>query len=151
MEDANELVVFTLGERRFALELGAVERVVRAVEVTPLPKAPPIVLGVINVHGRVLPVLDIRERFGLPRREIAPSDQFLITRAAARTVALLTDSVGGILGGAEREVIRSGEILSGLEYVHGVVKSDGGLILLCDLEGILSREEEGVLGDALPT
>ena len=58
MSDIAQLVVFRLDERRYALPLAVVERVVRAVDVTPLPKAPPMVLGVIDVHGRVLPVLN---------------------------------------------------------------------------------------------
>lgn len=149
MDGASELVVFTLGERQFALPLGAVERVIHAVEVTPLPKAPPLVLGVINVAGRVLPVLDIRERFGQIRRQLALPDQLLITRAAGRVIALLTDSVGGLLHCEQEEVITAGEILFGLEYVRGVVKCDADLILLCDLDEILSHEEEKTLDDAL--
>lgn len=62
------LVVFRLDERRYALPLSVVERVIRAVEVTPLPKAPPIVLGAIDVQGRVVPVLNVRRRFLMPDR-----------------------------------------------------------------------------------
>src|SRR5277367_233894 len=71
---ASHLVVFDLEEQRYALRLSAVEQVVRAVEITPLPKAPEIIRGVVNVHGRVVPVYHIRARFRLPEREIDLSD-----------------------------------------------------------------------------
>jgi purine-binding chemotaxis protein CheW len=69
VSDTTQLVVFRLDERRYALPLAAVERVVRSVTVTPLPGAPAIVLGGINVHGRVLPVLNVRRRFRMPDRD----------------------------------------------------------------------------------
>ena len=76
----NQIVVFTLRDRRHGLPLSAVERIVRVVEVTSLPKAPDIVLGVVNVQGRVIPVINVRRRFRLPEREIALTDHMLIAR-----------------------------------------------------------------------
>jgi purine-binding chemotaxis protein CheW len=70
MNKATQLVVFALDEQRYALRLTAVERIVRAVEVTPLPKAPQIVLGVIDAQGRIIPVVDVRQRFRLTEREV---------------------------------------------------------------------------------
>src|SRR3712207_6774571 len=96
MNNSRRYVVFTLDEHGYALPLSFVERIVRAVEVTPLPKAPEIVLGVINVQGRVIPVVNIRKRFRLPEREIELSDQFIIARTAKRTIALVVDAVGGV-------------------------------------------------------
>jgi len=72
---ALQLVVFDLEGQRYALPLGAVDRVLPMVAVSPLPKAPAIALGVINLHGQALPVLDIRRRFGLPTREYGLADR----------------------------------------------------------------------------
>ncbi len=83
------LVLLTVDGQTYALHLEAVDRIVRAVEVTPLPGAPVIVLGAIDVEGRVLPVLNLRRRLRLPEREIGPADQFLIARTERRAVALL--------------------------------------------------------------
>jgi purine-binding chemotaxis protein CheW len=69
------LVVFTLDARRYAVPLSTVERIIRAVEITPLPQAPEIVLGVINVQGRIIPVVNTRKRFRLPECDIRLSDQ----------------------------------------------------------------------------
>lgn len=144
----DSLVVFTLADRRLALPLGAVERVIRMVEIIPLPQGPEIVLGVINVGGRVAPVLDIRRRFGLPERPIALGDYLVLASTAARTVALVAESIQGVVACPEDAVIARDEILSGLEYVQGVVKLNDELVLLFDLDLLLTREEETMLRHA---
>jgi purine-binding chemotaxis protein CheW len=149
MDPAYQLVVFTMDEQRYALQLVAVERVVRMVEVTPLPQAPQIVLGVINAQGRIIPVVDIRRRFRLPERDIRLSDHLLIARTARRTVALALDAVTGIVEPSAQAVITAEEILPGLEYVEGVMKLGDGLILIHDLDMLLSLEEEQTLAAAL--
>jgi len=73
-----QLIVFTLDAQRYALHLSAVERAIRMVEITPLPKAPEIVIGVVNIHGAVIPVLNIRKRFRLPEREPDLGDQLIV-------------------------------------------------------------------------
>ncbi len=74
------MIGFWLDGHRFGLELSAVERVVRMVEITPLPNAPAIVMGAINVEGRIIPVVDIRARLGLPQRAVRPSDALILAR-----------------------------------------------------------------------
>lgn len=143
------LVVFTLGDRRCALPLSVVERAVRVVDITPLPKAPDIVLGVVNVHGRVIPVIDVRRRFHLPERGIALEDQMVIARAARRTVALLVDSVSGVLEYSGQAAVAAHDVLPELPYVEGVVKVDDGLILIHNLDRFLALEEEAALDRAL--
>lgn len=86
MTPLNQLVLFTLDGQTFALELGRVQRVLRALEVTPLPNAPAVILGVINIQGEIASVVSLRHRFRLPAREITPNDQFvLVTHATAPT------------------------------------------------------------------
>jgi len=134
-----------MGEPRYALNLSAVERVVQAVEIMPLPKAPPLVLGVINVQGQVIPVVDIRQCFGLPPREITLNDQFILARTHKRRVALLADSVSGIHELKDRELVAVDEVLPGAEFIQGVVKLNDTLILICDLNQILSFEVDETL------
>jgi purine-binding chemotaxis protein CheW len=129
--------------------LGTVERIVRAVEVAPLPKGPEIVKGVVNVEGRVVPVLDVRERFGLPHKEITSSDQFLIARTARRSVILVVDEALGIVECSPSDVVEAGDIVPGLEQVQGVIKLENGLVLIHDLEKFLSLDEEKILEEAL--
>ena len=145
----NQLVVFTLDEQRYALHLSVVERIVKVVEVTPLPKTPEIVLGVINLQGRIIPAVNIRKRFGLPGRDVNLSDQLIIANTSRRTVALVADSVSGVVEGSANEVIAGGKILPGMEYVEGVAKLEDGMVFIHDLDRFLSLEEENKLDDAV--
>ena len=146
-----ELVVFHLDELRIALMLAAVERVVRAVQITRLLDTPDIVLGVVNVRGCVIPVIDARKRFRLPPREIAAADRFVIAHTARRPVALVADAVSGTIQCQEQDIVGSGDILPGIEHVDGVVKLGDGLILIHNLDRFLSLEEEDSLDRALST
>ena len=150
MNKQNQYVFFTLDEQRYGLHLSAVERVVRVVEITPLPEAPEMVLGVVNVQGQVIPVFNIRKRFRLPEREIALSDQLIIAHISKRTIALLVDAVIGVVEPSEEEMITAEKILPNMEYVEGVVKIEDGMILLIhDLDEFLSLEESKTLDDAM--
>lgn len=145
----SSLVVFTLDDCRYGLPLHAVERVVRVVEITPLPKAPEIVLGVVNVQGRVIAVVNIRKRFGLSERQPALSDQLIIARTPKRSVALLADAVTGVLEYAEHEAVAAPAIVPGTQYLAGVVKLADGMVLINDLAGFLSLDEERRLDEAM--
>ena len=144
-----QLVVFALGGQLYALPLSAVERVVPVVEVTPLPKAPDIVLGVVNVQGRIVPVFNIRQRFRLPERESDLSDQLIIAHTKRRTVALLVESVTGVAELPEQEVVAPEMVLPRLDYVEGVVRLADGMIFIHDLDKFLSLKEEKTLVAAL--
>jgi purine-binding chemotaxis protein CheW len=144
-----QLVVFGLGAQRYALPLAFVERFVRAVEATRLPSAPVIVLGAINVAGRVLPVLNLRRRFGLPEREIDPADLFLIAYTARRAVVLVVDEALGMVECLASEIIQPTQIAPGLEHLQGVVRLDDGLVLIQDLENFLSLDESRALDEAM--
>lgn len=149
MSALTQFVVFRLDEQRYALALAVVERIVRAVEVTRLAHAPSIVLGVIDVEGRVLPVLDIRRRFLLPEREISPTDQFLIAQTARRTVVLAVDEAQGVIERPDNEIIGSAQIVPGLDQIQGVVQLDDGLVLIHDLEKFLFLDEARGLDEAM--
>jgi len=149
MNTVHSLVTFALDSQRYALYLSAVERVVRAVEITSLPKAPDIVAGVINVQGRIIPVVDIRKRFGLPQREIALSDQLIIARTSKRPVAMIVDAVQGVIKYSEEMLIPANEIVHGIRYVDGIVKLRDGMVLIHDLEKFLSLKEKRSLDRAM--
>jgi purine-binding chemotaxis protein CheW len=147
--ESHQLVVFTLDEQRYALHLPAVARTVRMVEITPLPKAPDMVLGVINVNGGIIPVLDIRKRFRLPEREAGLDDQLVIAITARRQVALVVDSVNDVVSLPEEETVAPAAILPHLEYVAGVVLLEDGMVFIHDLDAFLSLEEDQALEAAL--
>jgi purine-binding chemotaxis protein CheW len=143
------LVPFLLDDQRYALHLGVVERVIPAVEITPLPKAPEIVLGLINIRGKIIPTLNMRRRFRLPERETELKDHFIIANTSKRTLAIPADMVSGVIQVSDEEITEAMDILPGLEYVEGVVRLKEGLLLIHDLERFLSLEEETILDEAL--
>jgi purine-binding chemotaxis protein CheW len=149
MSELAQLVVFRLDERRYALPLAVVERVVRAVDVTPLPRVSPIVLGAIDVHGRVLPVLNVRRRFLMPDREIGPADWFLLAHTVRHTVVLVVDESDGVVERPQAEIVLSARIAPGLEQFPGVLRLDDGLVLIHDLERFLSLDEARALDETI--
>ena len=149
MKRLRKLVTFSLDDRKFALYVSAVQRIIRVVEVTALPKAPEIVVGIINLQGQVIPVFDIRRRFQLPAREVQLNDQLIIASTTKRTVALLVDSVDDVKEILEEKIFAAEQILPELEYVEGVMKTEDGMVLIHDLERFLSLQEEKALDEAM--
>jgi purine-binding chemotaxis protein CheW len=149
MLQVHQLVVFTLNDQRYAVSLAVTERIVRMVHITPMPHTPEIVLGVINVQGGIIPVIDIRKRFRLPARELQLSDQILIARTSKRRVALVVDAVSEVVTLSAQEVVMGETILARLDYVAGVVKRPDGLVLIHDLDRFLSLEEAQALHGAI--
>jgi purine-binding chemotaxis protein CheW len=133
------LVAFTLDEQRYALPLDAVERVLRAVEVTGVPDSPQVLAGIVNLHGEIVPVVDLRRRFGLAERALAASDQFIVTRSAQRRVAVIADHVSAVVDCNDDDLVEASPLLSGAQQLGGVAKSkEGVLVVIRDLEHLLS-------------
>lgn len=143
------LVVWTLDLQPYALPCAAVQRVARAVEVTPLPDAPAFVSGIVNVQGQVVPVMNVRERFRLPPRETALTDLLILARSARRTLAFFADAITGLIDYPEEGAAGSDVIVPGMGCIAGVVKFSDGMILIQDLDRFLSLDEENALDAAL--
>ena len=149
MNNNIQLVVFTLDSQRFALPLSTVERAIRIMEIVHLPKAPEIVIGVINLHGKIIPVVNIRNRFRLPQREINLNDQLIISNTKKRPLAILIDSVLGVFEFPEKRIVSADKILPDIEYIEGVAKLEEGIILIHDIDKFLSLEEEKAIDEAV--
>lgn len=146
---SNQLVAFTLDEQRFALRLASVEEAVSMMEITPLPGAPRVVLGVVNLRGRIIPVFNPRKRFHLPEREIEVSDQLLIARSSRRAVALAVDEVSGLVSCGDERLVAADTILPQIDYVEGVLRLDDGILLIHNLDLFLSLDEEESLDECM--
>jgi len=138
----HQIVVFTLADQLYALELAAVERVLPMVEVVPIPDAPAVVLGVISIHGDVVPVVDVRRRFGLPSSTHGVSTQLLVARSARRNLALPVDHVLGVKEVPGDAVAPPGSILPDLGRLAGIAQLGDNLVLIHDLDAFLSLDEE---------
>lgn len=147
--DSERGVVFALGEQFLALPLGAVLRVLRAVHISPLPKAPAIVLGVINVQGEVLPVIDLRWRFSLPEKALALGDHLLLARAQGRRLALRVDSASEVIDYRPGDFVATADVAPGTPYLKGILKAESGMILIQDLDALLSPQEARAIDEAI--
>lgn len=145
----NQLVVFTLDERLYALPLARVQQVFRVVEITPLPKAPVIVLGVINLQGSIIPVMSMRIRFGLPEPEASLNDHIIVADTATRTIGLLVNSVTGVIERTPEEVTGAEKIVPGMRYVEGITKTEDGILFIHNVDRFLSVKEDQQLDGLL--
>lgn len=147
--DVLSVVAFSLDRQRYGLPLEAAQRALPMCAVSPLPGCPDAVLGAINVHGDVVPVLDLRRRLGLESREYGPDARLLLARTATRTVALPVDEVHGVLDLDPGQVVAPSSVLPQLEQVAGVAALADGLLLINDLTTLLSIDEERQLDHAI--
>jgi purine-binding chemotaxis protein CheW len=139
---SNQLVVFELDAQHYAVPLSRVQRVVRMVEVTPLPKAPDVVLGVIDLQGDIIPVMSMRKRFGLPEPEGNLSNQLIVADTVTRSVAIVVNSVAGVVERTAEEVTDAQRIVPGAQYVEGITRLEDGILFIHDLDLFLSKQEE---------
>ena len=143
------LVLLTVDGQTYALPLAAVDRIVRMVEVTPLPGAPDVVEGVINIQGEVVPIVSIRRRLGLAQRAVGVSDSLVVARARTRRLAIIAEFILGVVERPADAVVSTGDIARGIQHIEGVLKTSDGLVLIQDLDGFFSPEEEQSLDLAL--
>jgi purine-binding chemotaxis protein CheW len=145
----HEVLLFTLEGQRYALPMGDVRELVHAVRLTPLPRAPDVVEGLLNLRGELLPVLNLRRRFRLPARPLSPEDHFIVAQAGARRVVLHVDRTEAVLRLAPGTLDETPRTLPGVGYVAGAVKLPEGLVLVHDLRSFLSEAEALALDTAL--
>lgn len=144
-ESNNKFVLFTLDQQQFAISLSTVESIARSAKIISLPNAPDVVQGIINVHGRIIPVVNIRKRFHFPQKQLDLDDQFIIGRTSKQPVAIVVDDVVDIVEISKEKIIEQENILSGLNHVEGAAKLEDNIIIIHNLEKCLSAEEENVL------
>jgi purine-binding chemotaxis protein CheW len=148
-KETDKIVLFSIEELRYAIYLSAVLKVIRSVEIIPLPKAPEIVLGVINYHGDIIPVIDIRKLFHLPAREVNLKDHFIIAKTIKRLITLVVDSVQGVSEIANYKVIDTTVNLPFADYLSGITVFENNIILINDLEKFLTLNEQQAIDKAL--
>ena len=146
-----QLVTFRLGKEEFSMDILKVQEIIRHMDLTRVPRTPDFVDGVINLRGRVIPVLDLRKRFGLPEGERTNETRIIVVDVDNRTVGLKVDAVSEVLWLPADTVEPPPSLVTGMEsdYIKGVGKLDGRLIILLDVAKILTRTEKDALGNVL--
>lgn len=148
-----QLVVFSLEKEEFACDIMNVREVLKMLKVTPLPRSLEYVEGVINLRGKVIPVLDLRKRFGLPAVERTGDSRIIIIEVDDRMIGLIVDSVSEVVRLYNNQIQDAPEEVSGKinRLILGVGKIDDRLLIILNLEFILSTEEHIALEDITGT
>jgi purine-binding chemotaxis protein CheW len=143
------LVIFDLGGNRYGLPAASVQEVCQAVTISPLPRAPSAIEGVLDVRGTMVPVFDVRGRFGLAPRAAGPDDHIIIASAGERSVALRVDRALDLVRVAPDQIQAAEQFSSNLRHVVGVARLADGLVVIHDLAAFLSQAEADQLAAAL--
>jgi len=136
-----EICSFRLEQQRFAIYPESVYSILRALAVTGVPEAPSYLYGVMNFHGEILPVINLRNRLNLPEFPIRLEDHFLICHSSKRKLVLVVDEVYGVESLSGVNFISTEKINPGLK-ISRMTKDDEGIILIYDLEELLNSQEE---------
>ncbi len=146
-----QLVTFRIGKEEFSMDILKVQEIIRHMDLTRVPRTPDFVDGVINLRGRVIPVLDLRKRFGLPADEKTSETRIIVVDVDDSTVGFKVDAVSEVLRLPADTVEPPPALVTGTEsdYIRGVGKLDGRLIILLDVAKILTRTEKDALGNVL--
>ena len=137
-----QLVSFTVGKELFAVDILSVQEINRMMELTNVPQTPPGVEGVINLRGRIIPVLDLRVQFGLPPSALNETSRIVVVEVQGNTIGFIVDSVHEVMR-IDRSIIEpTPQLTSSIDssYVAGVAKLDEDLIILLNLDNLLSPE-----------
>ncbi len=141
-------VTFQLDTETYGIDVMKVQEVLRVSEIAPVPGAPDYVMGIINLRGNVVTVLDTRRRFGLPPKEMDDSTRIAVIEANDTVIGILVDSVAEVVE-MRRSAVESSPSVGNDEsskYIEGVANHDGELLILVDIDKLLSDEEWAEVG-----
>ncbi len=142
-----QLVTFSIGEEEFGVDILKVQEIIRTMEITKVPKAPEFVEGVINLRGKVIPIIDLRKRFGMATRDHDKNTRIIVIEINNMIVGFVVDSVSEVLRISADTVEPPPPVVAGVEseYIKGVGKLADRLLIMLDLDRLLSREEKDIL------
>jgi len=142
-EREEQLVIFTLGQGHYGVDISAVESIIKMQAITAVPRAPSFIEGLTNLRGTVLPVIDLRRRFGLPVEEETKEARIVVVEINGMTVGMVVDGVSEVLHVLEKDIEPPSSIVSTTDsaFITGIVRVDERLIILLDLGRVLSIRE----------
>ena len=136
-----QLVTFSIGEEEFGVDILKVQEIIRTMEITKVPRAQEFVEGVINLRGKVIPIIDLRSRFGLSSKEYDKHTRIIVIEISNMIVGFVVDSVSEVLRIPAGTVEPPPAVVAGMdsEYISGVGKLHDRLLILLDLDKLLSN------------
>jgi purine-binding chemotaxis protein CheW len=139
-----QMVICELADEHYGLDIARVLEIIRHRPITPVPRSPDFVKGVINLRGQIIPVVDLRERFGMPAAEVTKETRIVVAESSNTRVGLVVDSVSEVLLLPAESVELTPEVAAGpdAEYVRGIAKLGERLVLLLELDGLFRAEDQ---------
>lgn len=139
-----QVVSFQLGSEEYGVDISQVQEIIRMVEITHVPRAPRFMEGVINLRGQLIPIIDLRTRFGMKRIDATKSTRIIVTEIGSKRVGMVVDSVSEVLNIPIENVEEAPEMIAGVgtEYIQGVGKMNDRLIIMLDLTMVITGEEK---------
>ncbi len=136
-------VTFSLGDENYGVDVMRVQEVLPMTEIAPVPGAPPFVLGIINLRGNVVTVIDTRMRFGLAPRESDKASRIVVTETNDQIAGILVDSVAEVVEVGHQEIDTAPNVGNeeSSRYIYGVVSRQDDLLILVDVNKLLTKEE----------
>ncbi len=143
-EELLQLVSFNIGQEEFGLDIKSIQEINRMVEITRVPNAPDFVSGVINLRGKVIPIVDLRKRFGFSSKESDKNTRIIVVELHNIVVGFVVDAVREVLRIPRSVIEPPPSIVAGIgsEYITAVGKLENRLLILLDLERILMEKEK---------
>lgn len=148
IENTRYLFCFAVDEHRFAVNLDLTVRVSESVEIQRVPGSHPLMMGIVNYHGQIIPVLDFRWRLGLKSKEVGLNDYFILFSTSVRKFFIVASEVQGVTEEVEHQ-INSDILINSSLALNGVYHTDDGLYYIYDLEQFISGTENILIEDAL--
>lgn len=141
-----QLVVFRLAKEEYGLPITKVQEINRLVPITKLPQAPNFMEGIINLRGRIIPIIDLRKRFQLAVSDYSEENRIIVVEVNGQVVGIIVDAVTEVirLPQAGIEPPPPAFVLD-TEYIHGVGKLENRLLILLNIDRILTSQEEIIL------
>lgn len=143
MAEEKKIIVFSLGHEEYGVEVEKVKTIERMQKLTRVPKTPVFIKGVINLRGVVIPVIDLRSRFGLPEMELTDNSRMIIVSTGDIEVGMIVDSANDVADLDSDLVENPPEIVGGIraKYLDGIAKIGDRLLVLLNLEQVLNKQE----------
>ena len=145
--EERQLVVFQLAAELYGVEIARVHEIIRLPTVTRVPRSPAFVEGIINLRGKVIPVVDLRRRFGLPMADHTRASRIVVVELGDQVVGIIVDGVSEVLRVNAAIVEPPSPVITGIdsEYLQGIAKLPDRLVILLDLDRVLAVEERQAL------
>lgn len=153
MAEELQIVGFRVGQQSFGVPISVIHEIVRVPEITAVPDSPDFVEGVINLRGKIVPVVDLRKRFGEKTITRSKKNRILVSESEGKLVGLIVDAASEVLRISESQIDPPPQVLdhSEVNYVTGLGKLQGRLMILIDLNKTLQRGELRRLGEVSET